>query len=111
MEVVRYVSPAPEEHGHWVQPEGEVPRLTRCYVQKAEMVPNEGTWIALEKETVDELSKRRRIREKSSIRLLKSEEMSSSQDPEELKAEGIEERSQRNDGRERRPTCLRLRLK
>jgi len=67
MEVVRYVSPAPEEHGHWVQPEGEVPRLTRCYVQKAEMVPNEGTWIALEKETVDELSKRRRIREKSSI--------------------------------------------
>jgi hypothetical protein len=52
MEVVRYVSPAPEEHGHWVQPEGEVPRLTRCYVQKAEMVPNEGTWIALEKETV-----------------------------------------------------------
>ena len=87
MEVVRYVSPAPEEHGHWVQPEGEVPRLTRCYVQKAERVPNEGTWIALEKETVDELSKRRRIREKSSIRLLKSEEMSSSQDPEELKAE------------------------
>ena len=87
MEVVRYVSPAPEEHGHWVQPEGEVPRLTRCYVQKAERVPNEATWIALEKETVDELSKRRRIREKSSIRLLKSEEMSSSQDPEELKAE------------------------
>ena len=87
MEVVRYVSPAPEEHRHWVQPEGEVPRLTRCYVQKAERVPNEGTWIALEKETVDELSKRRRIREKSSIRLLKSEEMSSSQDPEELKAE------------------------
>ena len=67
MEVVRYVSPAPKEHGHCVQPEGEVPRLTRCYVQKAEMVPNEGTWIALEKETVDELSKRRRIREKSSI--------------------------------------------
>ena len=64
---VKYLFPASEEHGHWVQPEGEVPRLTRCYVQKAEMVPNEGTWIALEKETVDELSKRRRIREKSSI--------------------------------------------
>ena len=31
---VRYLAPSPENHGHWVVPEGGSPRLTRCIIQK-----------------------------------------------------------------------------
>ena len=34
MEKVRYLAPSPENHGHWVVPEGGSPRLTRCIIQK-----------------------------------------------------------------------------
>ena len=67
-EVVKYVAPSPEDHGHWIIGEEGTVRLTRCYLKKGTEVPTEEQWIALEKETIDTLTSRRRIREKSSVR-------------------------------------------
>ena len=45
VEVVNYLTPTPEEHGHYVQPPGERPRLTRCLIRKAENPPDERKWL------------------------------------------------------------------
>lgn len=68
MEVVRYLAPSPENHGHWVAKDGESPRLTRCFVKKLQEPPTEGHWIAMERELLDGLSLRRRLREKSTVK-------------------------------------------
>ena len=60
----RWKKPSPENHGHWVVTLGERPRLTRCYMKKVEGPPNPDHWIALEKELLDGLTLRRRLREK-----------------------------------------------
>ena len=43
-EVVNYLTPAPEDHGHYVQPPGERPCLTRCFMRKASTIPDERKW-------------------------------------------------------------------
>ena len=73
-EVVKYLCPAPEEHGHWVLPKDEAPRVTKMLMKPAQLPVPEETWIALEKETVDALVIRRRMREKSTIRKIEEEE-------------------------------------
>ena len=67
-EKVQYLCPAPEEHGHWILPKDEPPRVTKMLVKPAQLPLTEETWIALEKETVDALVVRRRVREKSTIK-------------------------------------------
>ena len=74
METVRYLTPAPESHGHWIVGEDEKPRLTRSVMKKAELPPDEAQWLAIEQETVDALMKRRRIRQKSTIRSFQKDE-------------------------------------
>ena len=68
MESVRYLAPSPQNHGHWIVKEGEAPRLTRSVVRKVSSAPEEGHWIALEKELLDGLSLRRRLREKTCVK-------------------------------------------
>ena len=75
-ETAKYIEPSPEDHGHWVVGEDGSIRLTRCYLRRAKEIPNEDRWFALEKETVDALVSRRRIREKTAIRKMMDEELS-----------------------------------
>ena len=65
---VKYLSPAPEEHGHWIVKEGETPRITKYIMKKAMEPVTEGTWLALERELVDAISIRRRLRGKTTVR-------------------------------------------
>ena len=90
VESARYLCPAPDDHGHWIQPEGEGerPRLTRCVMRKAKEIPTEGQWLAIEREVVDALTSRRRLREKSSIR--RAERIEEEEDGSEDEAEGEE---------------------
>ncbi|CAL1136331.1 unnamed protein product [Cladocopium goreaui] len=67
-ETVQYLFPATEEHGHWILPKDEPPRVTRYVMKKAKDPVSEHQWLALEKDTVDALLVRRRLRGKSAIR-------------------------------------------
>ena len=92
METVRYLYPSKENHGHYVVKDGETPRLTRCIVKKIEGPPVHGHWIALERELLDGLSLRRRLREKTSIKKIQK----SPEDEEDEEEEGRnEERKKR----------------
>ena len=73
MEEVCYLGPSTENHGHWIVKEGERPRLTRCVMKKVDKRPTEGQWIALERELLDGLTLRRRLREKTTIRKIQKE--------------------------------------
>ncbi|CAL1129313.1 unnamed protein product [Cladocopium goreaui] len=74
VEKVKYLFPAPEEHGHWVQPADERPRVTKYVMRKAtEPITNE-KWVAIEKEVADTLTTRRRLREKTTVRKMEFEE-------------------------------------
>ena len=73
MEEVCYLGPSTENHGHWIVKEGERPRLTRCVMKKVEGRPTEGQWIALERELLDGLTLRRRLRGKTTIKKLQKE--------------------------------------
>ena len=73
-ERVRYLCPSPENHGHWIVRDDERPRLTRCYMRRLEDPPTEGHWIALEKELLDGLSLRRRIRGKTAVKKIQKEQ-------------------------------------
>ena len=68
METVRYLGPSPENHGHWIVKEGETPRLTQSIFKKVEGMPNPAHWMALERELLDGLTLRRRLREKTTIK-------------------------------------------
>ena len=61
VEVARYLGSAPEDNGHWIKVNDEAPRVTRCYMQKAIERPEEGVWLAIEREVLDALTKRRRL--------------------------------------------------
>ena len=67
-ENVKYLCPSPEDHGHWVLPEGERPRITKLIMKKAQLPVADEGWIALEREAADGLAVRRRLRGKSAVR-------------------------------------------
>ena len=50
MEKVKYLAPAPDEHGHWVVGEGERPRITKLLIKKGKTPTDEEGWHALERE-------------------------------------------------------------
>ena len=66
--------PAPEEHGHWVQPENEPPRVIKYVLRKSKEPITDQKWVAIEKEVADALTTRRRLREKTSVRKMEIEE-------------------------------------
>ena len=74
METVKYLFPAPEEHGHSVQPENEPPRITKYVLRQAKEPITDQKWVAIEKEVADALTTRRRLREKTSVRKMEIEE-------------------------------------
>ena len=63
-EEVQYLCPAWCDHGHWVRRPGEQPIITRYVLQNLENPPTEANWIALERDGLDSLTIRRRIRGK-----------------------------------------------
>lgn len=64
---IHYLGPSVENHGHWVMKEGEIPHLTRCILKPVNET-SEVHWIALERELLDGLTLRRRLREKTTIK-------------------------------------------
>ena len=69
-EAVQYLCPAWCDHGHWVRKEGEPPMITRYVLRNLENPPTEANWIALERDGLDSLTIRRRIRGKTTVRKL-----------------------------------------
>ena len=67
-EEVSYLCPAWADHGHWVRKDGENPTVTRFVLHKLETPPTEAHWVALEREVLDPIAIRRRIRGKTTIR-------------------------------------------
>ena len=67
-ETVQYLCPAWEEHGHWIIRDGARPTVTRYVLKKCNGPPEESLWIALERELLDGLTVRRRIRGKTTVR-------------------------------------------
>ena len=84
-ETVKYLCPAPEDHGHWIIPKDERPRITKMIMKPATLPLSEQGWVAIEKETVDALVVRRRMREKSSIGKIGKESEDEIQEEEEKK--------------------------
>lgn len=74
VEKVKYLFPSAEDHGLWVQAEGGVPRLTKTLMMKTTTPVDDAIWVALERDAVDAVQARRRIREKSAIRRVQGEE-------------------------------------
>ena len=74
VESAKYLGPAREDNGHWIKVEYEAPRVTGCFMQKALERPDEGVWLAVEREALDALTKRRRPRGKTTVRQLKMRE-------------------------------------
>ena len=70
VEKVQYLCPSSEDHGHWVYKEGEAPRVTRCLMRATTEPLDERVWVAIEKEMVDALVLRRRLRQKTAVRRL-----------------------------------------
>ena len=79
---VKYLFPASEEHGHWVQPGDEPPRVTKYVLRKAKEPITDQKWVAIEKEVADALTTRRRLREKTSVRKIEVEEKDSKNEEE-----------------------------
>ena len=74
VESVKYLFPAPEEHGHWVQGEEKRPRVTKYVLRKAKEPITDQKWVAIEKEVADALTTRGRLGEKTSVRKIEVEE-------------------------------------
>ena len=70
VEEVKYLAPSVENHGHWIVKEGEAPRLTRCIMKKLDEKPSEAYRIALERDLLDGLTLRRRLRQKTTIKVI-----------------------------------------
>ena len=68
VERVHYLCPSTEDHGHWVQKQGEPPRVTKFIMEKTTEPVEEGAWIALEGRIVDPWSTRSRLRGKTAVR-------------------------------------------
>ena len=84
METVRYLYPSKENHGHYVVKDGETPRLTRCILEKVEDHPVEAHWIALERELLDGLTLRRRLREKTAVKKIQKQKGGQEEKEEEI---------------------------
>ena len=65
-EKVKYICPAWDHHGHWVLKGDGTKVVTRYVIRRMKEPISEEVWIALEKETLDALNDRRRMREKVS---------------------------------------------
>ena len=70
IEKVQYLCPSAEDHGHWVCKEGEAPRVTKCLLRPTQEPLDENVWVAIEKEMVDAIVLRRRLRQKTAVRKL-----------------------------------------
>ena len=70
VEHVRYLCPSVEEHGHWVWQEGEAPRIAKVLMKQISEPVQHGVWVGLETQILDDLSTRRRLREKTTVRRL-----------------------------------------
>ncbi|CAL1145209.1 unnamed protein product [Cladocopium goreaui] len=70
------------QHGHWVQPGDEPPRVTKYVLRKAKEPITDQKWVAIEKEVADALTTRRRLREKTSVRKIEVEEKDSKNEEE-----------------------------
>ena len=70
MEVVKYLAPAWEEHGHWIIRADAKPTVTRYVLQKVYTPIDDGVWVALERELLDGLTLRRRIRGKTTVKTM-----------------------------------------
>jgi hypothetical protein len=97
VESVKYLFPAPEEHGHWVQGEEKRPRVTKYVLRKAKEPITDQKWVAIEKEAADALTTRRRLREKTSVRKIEVEEKDSKieEEAEEEKVQQLRQRLSR----------------
>ena len=87
-ETVQYLCPSWEEHGHWIIRDGSKPTVTRYIMKKSNTPPDESSWFALERELLDGLTVRRRIRGKTTVRSLeleKEEVQEGSEDEEDLR--------------------------
>lgn len=80
IERVLYLCPSKEDHGHWVMKEGEAPRLTRSLVRRTAEPYDDAVWLAMEKDIVDEMNARRRIRQKTAVRRSQVEAKEDSED-------------------------------
>ena len=69
-EKVKYLCPAPDLHGHWIVKGDEAPRVTKLLLKPTQHPASNEDWIALENEVPDPLERRRRLREKASVRRL-----------------------------------------
>ena len=65
-EKVKYICPAWDHHGHWVLKGDGTKVVTRNVIRRMKEPISEEVWIALEKEMLDALNDRRRMREKVS---------------------------------------------
>ena len=81
------------EHGDWILPKDEPPRVTKIRMKPAQLPISEESWMALEKETVDALVVRRRMGEKSAIRKVEQED---------------EKEAEKSEDRKRRVNLLRI---
>eukprot|EP00438_Fugacium_kawagutii_P026560 Skav206294 [mRNA] locus=scaffold3268:30491:38245:+ [translate_table: standard] len=93
METAKYVCPSPENHGHWVVGQDGLLRLTRSILHKAQEPPTEGKWLALERDALEILRNRRRIRGKQEVTL---RSMQMEEDTEKEKDEDEVEAQERN---------------
>ena len=86
-EFVRYLTPSPENHGHWVRAPGKAPRLTRYYMTKGKEPTREREWVAIEREALESLEARRRMRGKTAIKRMQMTEDEKDQDQKEKEKE------------------------
>ena len=87
-EFVRFLAPSPENHGYWVKADGRAPRLTRYYLLQGKEPTNERQWLAIEREALEEMAVRRRMREKAAIRRVIMTEEDEDEREEERQEEG-----------------------
>ena len=98
MEPAVYLAPSPENHGHWIKAGDDQPRLARSFLRRVKERPTEEYWLALERETLDALTQRRRLRGKTSIRRCQLEEGNAGEvieDPIQDEVEGTSEQVRR----------------
>ena len=74
VELAKFLTPSPEDHGYWIVPGEQAPRLTRSLMRKTENPEDPSSWIAVERDVMDAWTVRRRIRGKSTIRRIQQNE-------------------------------------
>ena len=83
MEKVRYIAPSPWNYGHWVQKEDGSFIVTRFCIASTVTPVTDEAWIGLERQGRDPLEVRRRIRGKTTVRMM----MAKDEDEEESEEE------------------------